>query len=210
MTKSRKVCFDIEETSGLPVVTATGRYFITEDGEVISKGRLKSGNNMNGPFSFYTQDKKLKVQINVSGYEVITLTDCHGKNRTYLIHRLVAMAFVPNLDNKPQVNHIDGNKTNNTAANLEWVTSQENVLHSYITGLASNSEEKHPRSVLTVEDVFKIAELFIKGVPCIEMVSIIGKKYHTIYKVLEGKNWQKSFREAIDKLKVLDNKRAEL
>lgn len=55
--------------------------------------------------------------------------------KKYPIHRLVAEIFIPNLDNKPEVNHIDGNKHNNRYDNLEWVTTSENRLHAYKTGL---------------------------------------------------------------------------
>lgn len=53
-----------------------------------------------------------------------------GKTATVYAHRLVAEAFIANLDNKPQVNHIDGNKLNNNVNNLKWVTNQENQIHA--------------------------------------------------------------------------------
>ena len=64
------------------------------------------------------------------GYLKVQLSN-HSKSKWFLVHRLVAMAFIPNPQNKPQVNHIDGNKSNNKVSNLEWVTGSENQIHSY-------------------------------------------------------------------------------
>lgn len=61
----------------------------------------------------------------------------NGNGTTERVHRLVASAFVPNPDNKSDVNHIDGNKLNNHYTNLEWVTKSENMRHAYDTGLAT-------------------------------------------------------------------------
>lgn len=63
-------------------------------------------------------------------------------NKQFLVHRLVAFIYIDNPKNKPQVNHIDGDKTNNNASNLEWVTNQENRNHAVKNGLHKHQEYK--------------------------------------------------------------------
>lgn len=80
--------------------------------------------------------RSLLPRYNVKHYYQVSLT-VGGKNYREYIHRLVATAFVANPNNKPQVNHIDGNPMNNRAENLEWVTAQENSAHAVRTGLVN-------------------------------------------------------------------------
>ena len=82
--------------------------------------------------------KKAKTAL-ATGYKIVWM-NIKGKQKHYYLHRLIAEAFIPNPDNKPQVNHIDGNKTNNNVENLEWVTSKENVHHAIRTGLMKPSD----------------------------------------------------------------------
>src|SRR5689334_20246619 len=73
--------------------------------------------------------KLLKNQIASNGYVNVCL--CRkGKPKVFRLHRLLAITFIPNPQNKPCVNHKDGNRKNNTLANLEWVTFSENMLHA--------------------------------------------------------------------------------
>ena len=76
----------------------------------------------------------MKLSINNSGYVQISLFQ-NGKRKPVLVHRLVAENFLKNKENKPYVNHIDGNKLNNKMDNLEWCTCQENINHAYQKGL---------------------------------------------------------------------------
>jgi hypothetical protein len=73
----------------------------------------------------------------LSGYYVVVLD-----NITYRLHRIVALTFIDNSENKEQVNHIDGNKLNNAVNNLEWVTNKENQIHKFKTGLGNNFTRK--------------------------------------------------------------------
>lgn len=81
---------------------------------------------------------KLRVfDINNCGYERIVFYNGEYKERIF-VHRLVAETFIPNPQNKPQVNHIDGNKSNNSVENLEWCTQMENEIHAIKNGLKGN------------------------------------------------------------------------
>lgn len=98
-----------------------GYYQVSNLGNVKSLSR-KIGNK-------YYKSKMLKKSDN-RGYLQVQLWK-HSNMKWSLIHRLVAEAFIPNPEHKLQVNHIDGNKSNNEVSNLEWVSRSENQLHSY-------------------------------------------------------------------------------
>ena len=100
-----------------------GRFRVYSNGTVYRKntrGLIREAKQ-----SYVSRNKK---------YTVVTYTES-GKQTSYYVHRLVAEAFIPNPEDKPQVNHKDGNPSNNNVENLEWVTSKENVAHAYEIGL---------------------------------------------------------------------------
>lgn len=83
------------------------------------------------------KNKYLKQIIDKYGYSKVTLQKNKYK-KIFSVHRLVAETFIPNIENKPQVNHIDGNKQNNNIENLEWVTAKENIMKAVEIGLFDN------------------------------------------------------------------------
>ena len=85
-------------------------------------------------------NKEVKQQKNKFGYMNVSLYK-DGKQKKYKVHRLIAEAFIPNPQNKEQVNHIDGDKTHNVVWNLEWTTSKENNVHASDTGLVRTAKK---------------------------------------------------------------------
>ena len=133
---------DIEGYEGLYQVSTCGNI----------KSLAKPRKNGNGR-CYIQKEKLLKQSFTSTGYKKVELYK-DGKRKSFKVHRLVAIAFIPNPDNKPEVNHIDGNKINNNIDNLEWVTSSENTIHAYETGLSPNKKEL---------DEIRIIELYNKG-----------------------------------------------
>lgn len=107
-----------------PILGYEDTYKISNYGRVVSLSKKVN----------YYQEKLKSFEIS-RGYPRVSLWK-NGKGKHFFIHRLVAEAFIPNLENKPQINHINGIKTDYRIDNLEWCTSKENIIHSHITGLA--------------------------------------------------------------------------
>lgn len=109
-----------------------GIYQVSDTGLVKSLSRRVRLNCKHG--SVVLKEMLLSQRLDMKGYLRVYLND-NGKTKFVPIHRLVAQAFIPNPENKPQVNHIDGNKQNNNVKNLEWCTNSENQKHAYRLGL---------------------------------------------------------------------------
>jgi hypothetical protein len=85
----------------------------------------------------------LKGRANKNGYLYVNFR-IDGKNTNFAIHRIVANAFIPNPNHKPEVNHKDSNKANNCVDNLEWVDSSENKKHAYLEGARKEHQQSKP------------------------------------------------------------------
>lgn len=125
-----------------------GLYKISNLGEIKSLERKVNYNNIRK----ITVHERIIKQRSNGGYKEVSLSK-NNKGKNLSVHRLVAIHFIPNPYNKKEVNHIDGNKSNNNIHNLEWVTPSKNVRHSYDMGLARNDGENHPTNKLTESDV---------------------------------------------------------
>ena len=101
-----------------------------ETGDIFSKGWKNTR---------YHEPRKLKKVFDKgNGYFLVSLVDGKGLVKNRFVHRLMAQTFLENPLNKPQVNHKDGNKTNNSLDNLEWVTGKENSIHAVNLGLTTH------------------------------------------------------------------------
>ena len=90
--------------------------------------------------------KQLRPSVDKYGYERVVLTK-DGIRKTYSVHKLVALAFIPNPENKTTINHIDGNKRNNNVSNLEWATEKENQKHKWKNGFANYNRDERGRFI---------------------------------------------------------------
>ena len=91
----------------------------------------------------------LKPYVSRKGYLKVDISSKPRKSMS--VHRLVALAFIPNVENKPQVNHIDGEPTNNNVSNLEWCSEKENVNHAFKNNLIKISTRVKIRKMETGE-----------------------------------------------------------
>lgn len=131
-----------------------------------------------------------QIFIDRWGYKRIGLTDINKKHKGWLAHRVVAMAFHPNPENKGDVNHKNGIKTDNRAENLEWATRSENCIHSFTIGLQDNKGQKHPMHKLTSAQVLEIRA---KYKPYVYERKQLAKEYGvdwtTIKDIVNNKTW---------------------
>ena len=114
-----------------PVVGFEELYEVSNLGRVKALKRKKNCNRGWG----WIKEHIMKNSTNGGEYYKVPLTNKEHIRKYYLVHRLVAKAFLSNPDNLPEVNHLDGNKLNNCVNNLEWCTRKDNIKHAYKMGL---------------------------------------------------------------------------
>jgi hypothetical protein len=167
---------------------------VLPEGFVVIKDSPIHAVNQSGVVIRIRTRRPVRPSFNKKGYLQVCLQN--KKSRT--IHRIVAMAFVDNPNNKPQVNHIDGNKQNNHASNLEWVTNEENQSHAIKMGLWDGISKKlsiiqkgegNSAGKLSENDVLAIYSLLKQG----EKVGVIARRFgvhsSNISAIKSGKSW---------------------
>lgn len=119
----------MEKEEWKPIEGYEGLYEVSNYGRVRSLDRTLTINVPNkGVLTYLRKGAYKKQNYHRDGYPMVTLSD-NKKRKTFLVHRLVACAFVPNPNQLNEVNHIDENKSNNHSSNLEWVTRMQNIHH---------------------------------------------------------------------------------
>jgi hypothetical protein len=154
-----------------------GLYQISNFGRIVSYDRIdKYGRLFKG--------KVLQNNVTSGGYLKVGL--CYNSVMKHFgVHRLVALAFIPNPENKPQVNHLNGIKFDNRVENLEWCTAQENKVHSVNNGTSTGHS-----ALLTEDDVRKIKELLgNRNLTHMDIAIMFGVVKSTITKINTGINW---------------------
>lgn len=153
-----------QEEDWKPVAGRETRYLVSNFGRVFS----------------ILQKRFLDPHFNTWKYYQLDIGN-KNERKPILVHRLVAEAFVPNPSNKPFVNHIDGDKTNNVYSNLEWVTNEENQRHS----VANRLKVTNPRFIVLCD------QLDVISIGCLNMSKKLAEFGHKvnpggIYKVIQG------------------------
>lgn len=165
----------------MPIKGFEGRYEVSNMGRIKSCGGYKQRSQHGKIYNVWVNEFIMKLHTLKHNYKQIILTK-DNKRYGYLVHRLVAEAFIPNTLNKPEVNHIDRDPSNNCVTNLEWVTKLENMRHAKSNGWnprlsrlgKHNTEEQKQR----YRETKSINKLGYKKCRCIETGQIFQSGVH--------------------------------
>ena len=163
---------------------------------ISNKGKIKNTPHMrlhNINKTFYKTKEQILTPCNNNSkkYWRFTVFYNDGSKKTESIHRLVAEAFIPNINNYPYINHIDGNKDNNHAENLEWCTNQQNMDHRFgVLKCFSNTRGSACNfAKLNEEQVHQIAILLKQGNTLVNIGKQFGVGNTTISEIKSGRSW---------------------
>ena len=129
---------------------------------------------------------ELKQGVDSYGYKKVAIF-----NKRKFVHRLLAITFIPNPENKPQVNHINGIKADNRLSNLEWATRSENIRHAYANNLIMPKRGGgHHMTEYNDCDILIIKKILDTGVVTpVELAKLCGMAPRTMYNIKSGATW---------------------
>lgn len=157
-------------------------YCINQFGDIVSPSYIdKRG--------FLRKTKVLTPTQDHKGYLRVALNK-NGRQKRVFVHRLVAKTFIENHEDKPQVNHLDGDKTNNHVSNLEWCTNQENIKHSYKNGLRTGTNHVGERNNMSKLSDSIVIEIINSDKSVSELAILYSVSKSAIYKIRQRKRWR--------------------
>lgn len=144
------------------------------------------------PRKWVDKERIVNGSLMRDGY-IRVLLKIMGKGKLAALHRLVAIAFIPNPLNLPQVNHIDAVKTNNKLSNLEWCTQSYNITHAVKLGLLNHPRvngERHGHAKLRATEVLQIHSLLKSGKSNVGIAELFNVSANTIWAIKDNRNWK--------------------
>lgn len=173
-----------------PVFEFEGHYEVSDQGRVRSVDRVVPFSSNGRHFNRKVRGRILKLKKTTRGYVTVGLKLSQQRQSWKLVHRLVAEAFLVSSCDR-HVNHKDGDKTNNSLENLEWVTPKENMQHAVREGLHwAPRGEACVNAVLTEEDIRKIRSMRASGAENRTLADRFGVHINTIYDITKKRRWK--------------------
>ena len=164
-----------------------GMYQVSNLGNIRSLDRIVLNG---GKYPSLINGKNISLAGDGRGYLMFIICK-NGTRKTIKVYWAVAKAFIPNPENKKEINHINGIKTDNRVENLEWVTHKENMQHAILTGLINNRGENHKSAKLKNVDVIKIRELLVNGLSQYKIAKMYNVHRSTIMHIKNRKySWK--------------------
>ena len=177
------------------IVTKVWAYFGKEEWRAIIVNGISTNYEVSnfGEIRNCSTNRILSPFIDKDGYYRNTIV-VNGKSYKQGVHRFVAQAFIPNPENKPEVNHKDGDKSHNEDSNLEWSTVPENIQHAYDTGLKEAIRgSANSLSHYTDKQIHKVCKLLEKDISNINISKRTGVERKYITDIKKGRRWKHIF-----------------